>query len=281
MNIELYNYIQEIKKYQRFNKEEQNNLLIEIQKGNKEAFLKLFHSNLYLVISIAKKFFKLNISLSKMDIIQEGNLGLLEAINKYNLKYLDYYNFTSYAYNWIRAYIIRAIYDKGYTIRIPINKHQELKLYKDCLYELLNKLGRIPTIKELASALNMTNENVIELSQLENKISIISLNNNLYQDDDKDYYYLLNEENQDILDNIIIKEEKKEIDELINNLPTHRQDIIKLRYGFNDNNPKGFQEVANILKYKDRRYVYEIEKKTLKKLKKEILKKEEVKKNGI
>ena len=202
-----------------------------------------------------------------MDIIQEGNLGLLDAIEKYNIKYLEYNNFPTFAYQRIKTFITRAIYNQGYIIRIPIHKHKELQLYEECYNKLLDKFKRIPSNEELANELKMTIENVRELSILKTKINIESLNKSLYDNDDIDYYSILLDTNEDILDGMVNVEEKEYLRSLIATLTDKRQEIIKLRYGFDDYEPKGYQEIANILNYPDRRYVYEIEKKALKSLK--------------
>ena len=261
-------YLQEISKYKPLSVDEQDELIIKVKDGDKEAYKKLFHGSLKLVVSCAKKYFNDNISFSKMDIIQEGNLGLMNAIEKYNLFYQGKEKFSSYAYVCIHSSILRAIHDKGYIIRIPVHKHRELKLYEECLNNLYKKLQRIPTIKELVNELKMTKENVLELSYLKDKIYLNSLNQTLYEDSDDEYISILSDNEENPLDIIINEETKEEIQNLLNNLTEKERIVLYYRCGFDDGIPKSYQDVANILNYRDRRNAYEMEKKGLTKLKK-------------
>ena len=111
INIELYNYLQEIKQYEILSQEEQKKLLIDIKQGNQDSFIKLYYSNLKLVVDVSKNYFKNNFLLTEMDIIQEGNLGLLEAIKKYDMNCLNTVKFSTYAYKVIDNYIKKNIYN--------------------------------------------------------------------------------------------------------------------------------------------------------------------------
>lgn len=272
MDRELRNYYQEIKRYEPLSKEEQEQLIVKIKKdGNRDAYLKLYHSNLKLVIVIAKGYFHYETSLSKMDLIQEGNMGLLKAIEKYNLNYINEKKFSSYAYEWIRQYIERAIKNYGFTIRIPVHKFGELKRYEEKYHLLLEKLNRIPTVDELAKELQMSKDTIRELSSMKTKINVESLNDTIWEDQKNEYISIIDSEEQDILTEIATRLDNEQLKNAILSILTEKQaKVIQLRYGLEDGIARGYQEVANILQYKDRRNVETIEKLALKKIKKKL-----------
>ena len=271
INIELYNYLQEIKQYEILSHDEQKKLLIDIKKGNQDSFIKLYHSNLKLVVDIAKNYFKNNLNLTEMDIIQEGNLGLLEAIKKYDMNCLNKVKFSTYAYKAIDNYIKRSLYNYGYIIRIPVHRYKELIIYNQKYNELIIKLKRIPTIKELSEELNIEKNKIIELEKLNEIINIKSLNNIVYDYEEDEFinFIPLDINIEEEIINKISKEELKEI--ICKELTEKQREVIILRFGIYDDIMMGYQEIANLLDYPDRRYVYELEKKALKKLKKILL----------
>lgn len=259
-------YLQEIAKYKPLSVEEQDNLIIKVKEGDKDAYEKLFHGNLKLVVFCAKKYFNYNSSFSKMDIVQEGNLGLIKAIEKYDLSYIGKQKFSSYAYLCIHTYILRAINDKGYLIRIPVHKHKELRLYDECLNKLTCELQRTPTIEELIDALHMTKENVLELSNLRDKIYLGSLNQTVYEDNDDEHISMIKDNEPDILDGIIDEENKEEAMYLLDKLTEREKKVLYYKYGFDNGIPKKYQEVSKLMHLSDRRYAFEMEKKALIKL---------------
>ena len=266
INIELYNYLQEIKQYEILSHNEQKKLLIDIKKGNQDSFINLYYSNLKLVVDVAKNYFKNNLTLTEMDIIQEGNLGLLEAIKKYDMNCLNKVKFSTYAYKAIDNYIKRSLYNYGYIIRIPVHRYKELIIYNQKYNELTIKLKRIPTIKEL----KIEKYKIIEIEKLNEIINIKSLNNIVYDHEDEFINIIPSNINteEEIINNIS-KEELKEI--ICKELTEKQREVIILRFGIYDDMVMGYQEIANLLDYPDRRYVYELEKKALKKLKKILL----------
>ena len=267
MDLELYNYLQEIKMYKPLSRKEQQNLIIKIKNNNdQEAYLKLYYSNLKMVVSVAKRFFNCNSCFSKMDIIQEGNIGLMKAIVSYDLKYINKIKFSTYAFDYIKAYIDRIIKNNGYTIRIPIHKYYELDKYKIVYDKLCHKLKRIPTLEELALELNMSKENILILERITN-FDIESLNNKVSLDDDTEFIDLLFED-ENVLNNIVNNEQKEFFEkEIFSKLTKKQYEIIYYLYGLDGNIERGYEEVAKILNYPDRRYVYEHEKRALKKIK--------------
>ena len=270
MDDELRYYYQEIKKYKQLSKEEQDNLLFQIKtEGDKDAYLKLYHSSLKLVVFVAKRYFYYITSLSKMDLIQEGNIGLLKAIEKYDLNYIGKSKFSSYAYKWINRYIERAIKNFEFTIRIPIHKFGELKQYDEAYDLLLTKLNREPTLAELLEELNMPIEVIRELATLHSKINVASLNEIVGKDEKEELISIISDKKQDILSQVSSRLDSNQLKKVILNCLTKKQaNVIRLRYGFDDGIPKGYQEIANILQYKDRRNVVQIENSALKRIKK-------------
>ncbi len=272
VGTDIEEYIKEIKNIKILSKEEQRKLLEEYNKGDKKSFLKLYYSNLRLVIRIAKMFYIPNHFLSLMDLIQEGNLGLIKAIERYNLNYKT--KFTTYAYYWIKLYIERALYNNSYSIRIPINKQEEYSLYQKKFNYLNNILDREPVILELSKELKWSKEKIIDLINLENMMEISSLNylvGNNEEDELLDVFkYDLENVEENVINLLLDEEKKKYFYEFINNigLTKIQLKVLELRFGLVDNIPRGYSEVANILGYPDRRYVFEIEKRALNKIKK-------------
>ena len=267
MDKELYNYMQEVRQYEILSNEEQKELILKAKLNNdRDAFLKVYHSNLLLVVKIASKYYFPFINLTIMDLIQEGNVALLTAMNNYDVKYINTNKVSSYVYRIVNQCIAAYIQDNANVIRIPRNKIAELKQYNKKYEYLLNELQRKPTIEELAKELNMTKKNVLILSKLNLIFNIDSLNK-LLDDDDELMYFIPNKE-EDFTEKYANEQQEKDITNFIFNCLTEkRAKVISLLYGFDGNGKKGYQEVANILGYKDRRNVESLERRSLKKLK--------------
>ena len=144
-------YLKEIGKISLLTQEEEQNLAIQIQAGNKEAKEKLAKANLRLVVSIAKRY--AGRGMAFLDLVQEGNLGLMRAVEKFN--YQKGYRFSTYATWWIRQSITRAIADQARTIRIPVHMVEVINRVMRSSRRLLQELGREPTIQEIADQVHM------------------------------------------------------------------------------------------------------------------------------
>lgn len=273
MDKELYNYIKEIKQYEILSDKEQKELMIKAKlENNQDAFLKVYHSNLLLVVKIAYKYYFPFLHLSIMDLIQEGNIALLVAMNNYDLKYIDVKKISSYVYITIDRYMEALTKNSGYIIRIPNHKFGELEQYKEKYDLLLKKLNRKPTIEELSKELNMTYNNVLTLSKLDLIRDVLSINLEINDEGEEIIDFIASKEDDFVEKMAKEQEEKDIIDYIFKSLTDTQTKIIRLKYGFDGEGFKGYQEVANIVGYKDRRSVESIEKKAIKRAKKKLKK---------
>lgn len=274
LNSDINDYIKEIKDYEILTSDEQRQLLEEVKNGLSDSYLKLFKSNLKLVVKIARRYIDNDSSLTLMDLIQEGNLGLLKAIDGYNLDFNI--KFSTYAYDWIKLYIVRAIQNKGAIVRIPINRYKDLNNY-DVAYEILyRELNRIPSFLELKEKLNINDDKLREIQKLKSLTETCSLNKIIDSDEKIDIMNLISSENSNILDDIIDKENNIERKKLFYKilegikLTELQMKVLILRYGLHDDKLRTYEEVAKILNMKDRRVVFEVEKRALNRIKKSI-----------
>ena len=156
-------YLDEIGKYPILSKEEEQGLFYKLNSGDNSAREVLINSNLRLVVSIAKMY--INRGLSYLDLIQEGNIGLIIAIDKYDVNTSN--RFSTCAYYWIMLYIQRAIANKGRNIRIPVYKNDAINKYRMVVLKLETLLGRTPTVSEIANDMGITIKDVEKLCLLQ------------------------------------------------------------------------------------------------------------------
>ncbi|WP_408956308.1 RNA polymerase sigma factor RpoD/SigA [Natroniella sp. ANB-PHB2] len=222
-------------------KEEEVELGKRIAAGDKEAREKLINSNLRLVISIAKKYNNQGLDFS--DLIQEGNVGLIKAVEKF--KYQKGYRFSTYATWWIEQKIRRAIKRQGRMIRLSFQVQNNINQLKRNQEYLRAKLHREPTLEELAEDMDLTVEKVSELIELSQDIS--SLNNRIGENQDSDLFSLIPSE-FDLIKVILKDDLKTMIDKLLSYLTNREERIIKLRFGLEDGRERTFKEIAKQLK---------------------------------
>ncbi len=233
-------YLREIGKRPLLSMEQERELAIRIAEGDSKAKNLFIESNLKLVVSIAKKY--KGRGLSFLDLIQEGNIGLMTAVDRYDVN--KGYKFSTYAHHWIRLAINRAIADKGRNIRIPVYMQEKIKSYKKAVTKMADKLGRFPTINEIANEIGLSIPEVIKLYKLQG--DTISLN-----------FLVGDEEDAELEDFIASSEESPEdiaLDETMPlqvrslfekcNLKPREIDVLLLRYGFNNQDPMTLEEVG-------------------------------------
>ncbi|MGB8226189.1 MAG: RNA polymerase sigma factor RpoD [Sedimentisphaerales bacterium] len=225
-----------------------------------EAKRNLSSGNLRLVVSIAKKY--RNRGLSFLDIIQEGNTGLMRAVDKY--EYRRGYKFSTYATWWIRQAITRAIADHARTIRIPVHMIETMSRLRTVSKELLQKLGREPTIEEIAS------ETALSVSEARRVLKIskhpISLDRPIGESEDSYFGDFIEDETAESPVQSATHEMLKErIDEILKTLTYREREIIKLRYGLGDGYTYTLEEVGRIFKV-TRERVRQVEAKAIRKL---------------
>lgn len=261
---ELKNYIEEIKQYKKFTPQEQIEFLKKYKNGE-EVLEEIFNRNLGLVLYVAKKYFKYTTSnnLTQMDIIQSGNIGLVNAIKTFDLSYE--YTFSTWACKVIANEIKRYIQKYGSSIKMNYKLQSQLNKYKEEVDTLTKELERTPTIEELASALKISKEKVLKEQLLDIKRTVISLNAPVTEDGEELFFFLEDPNLEE--DNLEAEEKKQAILETLkkSNLTEREQKVIILRYGLLDGEPKKYIEIAEILGVSKQR-VFQLEATALKKI---------------
>jgi len=232
-------YLREIKDIPLLNAEQEKDLATRIKKGSRVARQKMIRANLRLVISIAKRYSYLGIPLS--DLIEEGNLGLMKAVEKYNPK--KGYRFSTYAAWWIKQYITRAIANQGKTIRIPVYMVELLIRFKKVQEALAQKHKRTPSIQEIAKKMRRPVGKVKRLKEIVAKIS--SLHAPIGEDGSGEFMDLIEDESLstsvDELATFLLRER---IASLLEKMSTRERKILILRYGLKDGVTRTLDETA-------------------------------------
>ena len=253
-------YLKDIGRVPLLSPEEEIELAVRMQEGDDEARKMLSEANLRLVVSIAKR--HVGRGLQFLDLIQEGNLGLLKAVEKFD--YTKGFRFSTYATWWIRQAITRAIADYARTIRIPVHMVETInKLGKVSRY-LTQTLGREPSSAEIAKEMGISEEKVREIQKIAQ--DTVSLETPVGEEEDSDLGSFLKDET------IMSPEEqatvvmlKEQLLEVLGTLTPREQKVIMLRYGVEDGHPKTLEEVGKEFNV-TRERIRQIEAKALKKL---------------
>lgn len=253
-------YLKEIGKIKLLSKDEELELSKNIVNGDLLSKNKLIIANLRLVVSIAKKYTGRGILF--LDLIQEGNLGLIRAVEKFD--YTKGYKFSTYATWWIRQAITRSIADQARTIRIPVHMIETINKLRKISRQLLQELARKPTEEEIALRIGLSKEKVKEII----KIAQIPLSLETPVGDEEGY--LLKDVVEDFSSNIsersIMRDSlKEELEAILSDLSEREGEVLKLRFGFEDGRPKTLEEVGKIYNV-TRERIRQIESKALKKL---------------
>ena len=256
-------YLREIGEYPLLSIEQQRDLALKILDGDNKARELFINSNLRLVVNVAKRY--IGNGLTFLDLIQEGNLGLITAVDKYDVK--KGFNFSTYAIWWIRQAITKAIEYKGRTIRIAAHVYEKVQLYKKVFRNLEIKLNREPTINEIADEMELSVSEVSDLQQLQ--IDVVSINA-IIEDEKRteleDFIVSTDESPEDIATKENMKHDINNL--LIScNLKPRERDILILRYGLDGKEPMTLVEIGKIYNL-TRERVRQIESNALKKIRK-------------
>lgn len=258
-------YLREIGKIPLLTPEEEQDLALKIVEGNKKAKDKMVEANMRLVVSIAKRYSGRGLDL--LDLIQEGNTGLLRAVEKFDPD--KGFKFSTYATWWIRQAITRAIADQARTIRIPVHMVETINKVLRTTRKLTTELNREPTTEEIAKELDMDADKVEYVMRI--KQDIASLDASVGRDgDDEDSVlgdFVEDEERVSPEDSAATQILKEELAKILATLSEREQKIIKMRFGIGGERPHTLEEVGAEFSV-TRERIRQIEAKALSKLRK-------------
>ncbi len=253
-------YLREIGKVQLLTADQEVTLAKRIERGDMRAKTAMIEANLRLVVSIAKGY--LGRGLSFLDLIQEGSLGLIRAVEKFD--YRKGYKFSTYATWWIRQAVTRAIADKARTIRIPVHMVEKLNKVVHIERQLVQRLGREPSPEEIAEELEITTEEVREILRMSQLP--ISLEKPIGEEEDSSLGdFVEDEAAESPFDTAQLLLRREDVVNALNALPRREREVIELRYGLLGGEPRTLEEVGRAFGV-TRERIRQIENNTLKKL---------------
>lgn len=254
-------YLKEINKIDLLSREEENIYARSAAQGDPAAIEKLIKANLRFVVNVAKKYQKQGLPLS--DLINEGNIGLMNAIERYDVD--KGYHFISYAVWWIRQAILKAICEKSRMIRLPLNRANELVQIQKASKALQGEKSEDPDISEIARATNMKDEHVANLMNISR--DLISLETPVYAEKGTSQLSdFIEDEDYMTPDDIAIENSLKEdINTILATLSDKESKIIQYRYGLNGHTPLSLKDIGDKYNLTKER-IRQIEKKAIKRL---------------
>lgn len=236
-------YLREINTIPLLTREEENDLAVKAAEGDAAAKNKIVKANLRFVVNVAKRYQNHGIDL--IDLISEGNIGLLTAIDHFDVK--KGYHFISYAVWWIRQSILKAICEKSRAIRLPLNRANELVRIEHARKLVAGKKGEEQEIREIAGILNMDASHVREMLAISQEM--LSLDAPVHAVDDggaevgdtlEDKRYEAPEQS------VILKAMRTDIEDTMNTLRPNEKRVLRLRYGFDSGKPMSLKEVGDV-----------------------------------
>jgi len=253
-------YLKEIGKVDLLDADEEFLLAKKMSEGDEEAKKKLAEANLRLVVSIAKRY--VGRGMLFLDLIQEGNLGLIKAVDKFD--YSKGYKFSTYATWWIRQAITRAIADQARTIRIPVHMVETINKLVRVSRQLVQELGREPTPEELAKELNLSVEKVREISKISQEP--VSLETPIGEEEDSHLGDFIPDDDapapSEVASFVMLKEQ---LEDVLDTLTKREAKVLRLRFGLLDGRPRTLEEVGKEFDV-TRERIRQIEAKALRKL---------------
>ena len=253
-------YLKEIGKVPLLTAEEEKELAMKMEAGDMEAKKRLAEANLRLVVSIAKRY--TGRGMSFLDLVQEGNLGLIKGVEKFD--YTKGYKLSTYATWWIRQSVTRALADQARTIRVPVHMVETINKMSKMQRKLTLELGYEPSVTELADALDMSEDKVMEIMQIAREPA--SLETPIGEEDDSNLGDFVADNNvvtpEGNVESVMLREH---IDALLGDLKERERQVIVLRFGLEDGHPRTLEEVGKEFNV-TRERIRQIEAKALRKL---------------
>ncbi|MCR3921977.1 MAG: RNA polymerase sigma factor RpoD [Firmicutes bacterium] len=253
-------YLKEIGKIPLLTSDEEIELALRMEQGEEDAKRSLAEANLRLVVSIAKKY--VGRGMLFLDLIQEGNLGLIKAVEKFD--YRKGFKFSTYATWWIRQAITRAIADQARTIRIPVHMVETINKLIRVSRQLVQELGREPAPEEIAHVMNITEERVREILKIAQEP--VSLETPIGEEDDSHLGDFI--EDQDVqapAEAAAFELLKEQLDDVLETLTPREKKVLTLRFGLEDGRSRTLEEVGQVFGV-TRERIRQIEAKALRKL---------------
>ena len=260
MNDPVRQYLKKIGRVALLSGDEEVALAKRIEAGDQEAKDELTNANLRLVVSIAKRY--VGRGMSFLDLIQEGNMGLMKAVDKFD--YRLGFKFSSYATWWIRQAITRAIADQARTIRIPVHMVETINKLIRIQRQLLQDLGRDPVPEEIGAEMNLPTKKVREILKIAQEP--VSLETPIGEEDDSHLGDFIEDKDATSPEQHAASEMlKTQLAEVLDTLTDREENVLRLRFGLDDDNPRTLEEVGRVFGV-TRERIRQIEAKALRKL---------------
>lgn len=260
MNDPVRQYLKKIGRVALLSGDEEVALAKRIEAGDQEAKDKLTNANLRLVVSIAKRY--VGRGMSFLDLIQEGNMGLMKAVDKFD--YRLGFKFSTYATWWIRQAITRAIADQARTIRIPVHMVETINKLIRIQRQLLQDLGRDPVPEEIGAEMNLPTKKVREILKIAQEP--VSLETPIGEEDDSHLGDFIEDKDATSPEQHAASEMlKTQLAEVLDTLTDREENVLRLRFGLDDDNPRTLEEVGRVFGV-TRERIRQIEAKALRKL---------------